>query len=104
MTSDNVTYGGVSTSTNPAGAIPTKYLPATSPGGDATIDFRNKIPGKESSHKVLWRVYDGCHNSTQCIETIEIRDRKATDPILCTFEYSIDAGTSRSTCRYSAYG
>ncbi|MBL0025069.1 MAG: hypothetical protein IPO98_08690 [Saprospiraceae bacterium] len=76
----DVTYGGVSSSTNPAGTIPTKYLAPTVPGDDATIDFRYPITGKYSTHKILWRVYDGCHNSTQCIEEIEVKDLKPPTP------------------------
>jgi hypothetical protein len=76
----DVTYGGISSSTNPAGTIPTKYLAPTVPGDDATIDFRYPITGKYSHHKILWRVYDGCHNSTQCIEEIEVKDLKPPTP------------------------
>ncbi|MGB4837449.1 MAG: dockerin type I domain-containing protein, partial [Saprospiraceae bacterium] len=74
------TYGGISSSTNPAGSIPTKYIPATSNGINAKIDFKDPIAGKYSKHKVLWRVYDGCHNATQCEEVIEVKDLKPPTP------------------------
>ncbi|HMR88442.1 MAG TPA: HYR domain-containing protein [Saprospiraceae bacterium] len=60
--------------------IPTKYLAPTKPGVDAEIVFRNVIEGKQSTHKVTWKVTDGCHNFATCEEIIQVRDLKAPTP------------------------
>ncbi len=60
--------------------IPTKYLAPTKPGVEAEIVFRNVIEGKQSTHKVTWKVTDGCHNFATCEEIIQVRDLKAPTP------------------------
>jgi hypothetical protein len=96
----DVTYGGINTNVNPSGLIPTKYLAPTDPGTFANIDFRFPIPEKESTHKVLWRVYDGCQNSNQCIEEIVVKDLKPPTPYcipLSTALMQVPAGEPAGT-------
>jgi hypothetical protein len=99
ITSNNTTWIAVSYGEFTQ-VVPTKYLAPTAPGANATIDFRFPVTGKESDHKVLWRVYDGCHNATQCLEEINVRDNKPPTPYcihLSTALMQVPAGSAAGT-------
>ncbi len=76
--------------------IPTKYLAPTRPGTEAEIVFRNVIEGKQSRHKVTWKVTDGCHNFATCEEIINIRDQKAPTPYCISLSTALMAVPSNA--------
>lgn len=68
--------------------IPDVYLAPTASGEEVRVTIPEHIPGSMSNHKVLWKVSDGCQNSTSCENTFMVVDKKAPTP------YCIDISTA----------
>jgi hypothetical protein len=60
--------------------IPDRYVPATANDGVVSVTIPEVISGSMSSHKVVWKVTDGCGNVTSCTNTAMIVDKKAPTP------------------------
>ena len=56
-----------------------KYLAPTPKGGTVSVTIP-EIAGSMSSHKVTWRVIDGCGNVTSCTQTFMVVDKKKPTP------------------------
>ncbi len=66
--------------------IPDIYLAPTRSGSPIPIGssagiILPTIEGQSSTHKVTWKVTDGCHNFMTCDEIIMVVDKKAPTPI-----------------------
>lgn len=59
--------------------IPDQYLSPTANGEEVAITLPD-IEGNYSSHKVRWKVTDGCGNVDNCEYVFEVEDKKAPTP------------------------
>lgn len=55
---------------------------ATPPGFEYTINIPDQIPADcgETTHRVVWKVYDGCGNVTSTTSYFTVQDKKAPTP------------------------
>lgn len=60
--------------------IPDIYVAPTGQGGTVSITIPEDIVGSFSTHKVSWKVYDGCGNFTECIQNFTVEDKKKPTP------------------------
>jgi Secretion system C-terminal sorting domain/Dockerin type I domain len=60
--------------------IPDRYVGATGRGGEFKITIPEDITGSMSTHKVIWKVADGCGNITNCTQNFMVVDKKQPTP------------------------
>lgn len=60
--------------------IKDKYVAATNQGELVSVTIPEDIAGNMSSHKVYWRVTDGCGNSSNCTQNFMVVDKKKPTP------------------------
>jgi hypothetical protein len=60
--------------------IPDRYVSATGRGGEVKVTIPEDITGSMSSHKVVWKVTDGCGNITSCTQNFMVVDKKKPTP------------------------
>ena len=56
------------------------YIPPSSSGEEIKITLPEGIPGSMTSHRVLWRVSDGCNNFTTCTTYFMVVDEIPPTP------------------------
>lgn len=60
--------------------IPDRYVAPTGQGGEIRVTLPEDIQGNMSSHKITWRVIDGCGNATTCTQNFMVVDKKKPTP------------------------
>jgi len=57
------------------------YLAPTPSGEEVTIDLdKDELGGEWARHTVEWKAFDGCGNVDQCVQLVEVADKKAPTP------------------------
>lgn len=62
-----------------ANGINDRYVSPTANGGNINLPTFS-IDAELSTHKVLWKAFDGCGNVSQCLSSFMVTDKKAPTP------------------------
>lgn len=57
------------------------YLDETLTGDPVSVELdKDELGGEWAIHSVEWKAFDGCGNVTQCLQVVEVADKKAPTP------------------------
>ena len=67
------------------------YIPATMSGEEVKITLPEGVPGSTAQHRIVWRVSDGCGNTTTCETFFTVVDTVPPTPYCVNLSSSLTA-------------